>query len=51
MNLISFDFDKTLTLKDSFIEFLKFAIPKRTLIIKSFSFPSLPTIQIKPLFC
>ena len=36
MNLILFDFDKTLTFKDSFIEFLKFAIPKRTLIIKGF---------------
>jgi HAD superfamily hydrolase (TIGR01490 family) len=41
MKLVLFDFDKTLTTKDSFIEFLKFAVSKPKLFLKSIIlFPS-----------
>lgn len=36
MRLVLFDFDKTLTTKDSFIEFLKFAVPSSKLLMNSF---------------
>jgi HAD superfamily hydrolase (TIGR01490 family) len=35
MKIVLFDFDKTLTTKDSFIEFLKFAVSKPKLFLKS----------------